>query len=161
MAVFRPRTRLVNFRLSEEEYQQLKESCASSGARSVSDYARAAVLKGANLFSPKAPGTNETEVYALATDPSLVLAASNALATSNGLDSPVGLSGVDPSRICLEACPLRWQRLEGSVQEIQQSLESLSQRLGLNAHSELASGQSKLIPLPSETRTQESSTNHG
>lgn len=44
MPVFRPRTRLVNFRLSEDEYQALKEICARSGARSVSDYARAAVL---------------------------------------------------------------------------------------------------------------------
>lgn len=47
MPVYRPRTRLVNFRLSEEEYQVLKETCALSGARSVSDYARSAVLTGA------------------------------------------------------------------------------------------------------------------
>ncbi len=47
MPVYRPRTRLVNFRLSEEEYQQLKETCARSGARSVSDYARSSVLAGA------------------------------------------------------------------------------------------------------------------
>jgi hypothetical protein len=47
LSVYRPRTRLVNFRLSVEEYQVLKETCARSGARSVSDYARAAVLTGA------------------------------------------------------------------------------------------------------------------
>ncbi len=47
MPVYRPRTRLVNFRLSEEEFQQLKETCARSGARSVSDYARSSVLSGA------------------------------------------------------------------------------------------------------------------
>lgn len=47
MPVYQPRTRLVNFRLSEEEYQVLRETCARSGARSVSDYARAAVLTGA------------------------------------------------------------------------------------------------------------------
>jgi hypothetical protein len=47
LPVYRPRTRLVNFRLSEEEYQQLKETCARSGARSVSDYARSSVLSGA------------------------------------------------------------------------------------------------------------------
>lgn len=46
MPVYRPRTRLVNFRLSEEEYQSLRETCARSGARSVSDYARSAVLTG-------------------------------------------------------------------------------------------------------------------
>ncbi len=46
MPVYRPRTRLVNFRLSEDEYQMLKDTCARSGARSVSDYARSAVLSG-------------------------------------------------------------------------------------------------------------------
>lgn len=46
MPVFSPRTRLVNFRLSEEEYQELKSSCSRSSARSISDYARAAVLSG-------------------------------------------------------------------------------------------------------------------
>ena len=44
MPVYRPRTRLVNFRLSEDEFLKLKDTCARSGARSVSDYARAAVL---------------------------------------------------------------------------------------------------------------------
>jgi len=44
LPVYHPRTRLVNFRLSEEEFQQLKQTCILSGARSVSDYARAAVL---------------------------------------------------------------------------------------------------------------------
>ncbi len=44
MPVLNPRTRLVNFRVSEDEFRRLKESCARAGARSVSDYARAAVL---------------------------------------------------------------------------------------------------------------------
>ncbi len=34
---------MVNFRLSEEEYQDLKELCMKTGARSVSDFARSAV----------------------------------------------------------------------------------------------------------------------
>ena len=46
MPVYRPRTRLVNFRLSEDEFLMLKDTCARSGARSVSDYARSAVLSG-------------------------------------------------------------------------------------------------------------------
>jgi hypothetical protein len=44
LPVLNPRTRLVNFRVSEDEFQRLKETCARSGARSVSDFARAAVL---------------------------------------------------------------------------------------------------------------------
>jgi len=52
LPVYRPRTRLVNFRLSEDEYELLKQTCARSGARSVSDYARAAVLSGASTASP-------------------------------------------------------------------------------------------------------------
>ncbi len=51
MAVTKPRNRLVNFRVSEEEFQNLREACLSGGARSISDFARSAVLStfgGAN-----------------------------------------------------------------------------------------------------------------
>jgi len=44
MSVLRPRNRLVNFRLSEDEFDRLKNSCAHSGARSISDFARSSVL---------------------------------------------------------------------------------------------------------------------
>jgi hypothetical protein len=44
MSVLKPRNRLVNFRLSEEEFQGLKAACETSGARSLSDFARSAVL---------------------------------------------------------------------------------------------------------------------
>lgn len=44
MAVTKPRNRLVNFRVSEEEFQNLREACLSGGARSISDFARSAVL---------------------------------------------------------------------------------------------------------------------
>ena len=44
MAVLRPRTRLVFFRMSEEEYQQFRDLCESRGARSLSDLARTAVF---------------------------------------------------------------------------------------------------------------------
>jgi hypothetical protein len=47
LPVLNPRTRLVNFRVSEDEFLYLKESCARSGARSISDYARSAVLNEA------------------------------------------------------------------------------------------------------------------
>ena len=43
MAVLKRRTRSVNFRLSEEEYELLHRVCAASGARSLSDLARSAV----------------------------------------------------------------------------------------------------------------------
>ncbi len=45
MAITKPRTKLVNFRLSEEEFQGLREASAQFGARSLSDFARCAVLK--------------------------------------------------------------------------------------------------------------------
>ena len=44
MAIYSPRTRLVNFRLSEDEYQTLKDAAFRQGARSISDFARAAIL---------------------------------------------------------------------------------------------------------------------
>jgi hypothetical protein len=40
MSVFTRRTRTVSFRLSEEEYKQLREVCIAHGIRSMSDFAR-------------------------------------------------------------------------------------------------------------------------
>jgi hypothetical protein len=37
------RTKLVSFRLSEEEYEQLSRACMATGARSISDFARTAL----------------------------------------------------------------------------------------------------------------------
>lgn len=45
MAVLRRRSRLVYFRVSEDEFQQLNDLCAASGARSISDLARQAIQK--------------------------------------------------------------------------------------------------------------------
>jgi uncharacterized protein (DUF1778 family) len=44
MPVPRPRTKLVNFRVSDEEYEALRSACTRHGARSISDFARLAVL---------------------------------------------------------------------------------------------------------------------
>jgi hypothetical protein len=51
MAIQKPRTRLVNIRLSEEEFASLQRATSESGARSISDFCRNAILKssgGAN-----------------------------------------------------------------------------------------------------------------
>ncbi|HWR52725.1 MAG TPA: hypothetical protein VN428_16565 [Bryobacteraceae bacterium] len=37
------KSRMISFRLSEDEYEALKGSCSQSGARSVSDLARSAM----------------------------------------------------------------------------------------------------------------------
>ena len=44
MAVLRSRSRLVTFRLDPEEYAALRRVCLSTGARSMSEFAREAVL---------------------------------------------------------------------------------------------------------------------
>jgi hypothetical protein len=44
MAVLISRSHLVTFRLSAEEFESLKATCTTEGARSLSDFARAAVL---------------------------------------------------------------------------------------------------------------------
>ncbi len=45
MTVFKRRTRMVNFRLSEDEYRDLRNVCIANGSRSVSDFARDAVCQ--------------------------------------------------------------------------------------------------------------------
>lgn len=43
--ILKPRNRLVNFRLTEEEFQSLQNATAAQNARSVSDFARSAVMR--------------------------------------------------------------------------------------------------------------------
>lgn len=45
MTVLKPRTRLISFRLSDEEYRELAGLCESRGARSLSEFLRSALLK--------------------------------------------------------------------------------------------------------------------
>jgi hypothetical protein len=45
MLVMKRRSRMVSIRLSDQEYDTLKNACASAGARSVSDVARDAILQ--------------------------------------------------------------------------------------------------------------------
>ncbi len=45
MAVSKPRSRIVSFRLSPEEYEAMRDRCISEGARSISDYARASACR--------------------------------------------------------------------------------------------------------------------
>lgn len=49
MAVVQPRTKLVNFRVSEDEFKSLKEATEAEGARSLSDHARNKVLGATNV----------------------------------------------------------------------------------------------------------------
>ena len=49
MGVLKRRTRLISFRLSDEEYEELLKITAARGARSISDFSRTALcqaLKG-------------------------------------------------------------------------------------------------------------------
>ncbi len=51
MSVYKPRSRMISIRLSDEEYVGLKRLCSATGARSVSDLAREAMrvlLNGVN-----------------------------------------------------------------------------------------------------------------
>jgi hypothetical protein len=45
MAAFKRRTRFIIFRLTEDEYKQLREACLKRGARTVSDFARTELLR--------------------------------------------------------------------------------------------------------------------
>ena len=56
MAVLKRRTRMVNFRLSEDEYENLRNLCLAAGARSISDFAREAVCR---CIIPRASASSE------------------------------------------------------------------------------------------------------
>jgi hypothetical protein len=52
MIVFKRKTRMVSFRISEEEYEYLRQHSLAQGARSVSDYARDTLFGSVDLKSP-------------------------------------------------------------------------------------------------------------
>ena len=45
MSVFKRRTKLVSFRVSDEEYEKLQGACVAEGARSISEFARSALQR--------------------------------------------------------------------------------------------------------------------
>ena len=45
MPVSKPRSRIVSFRLSPEEYEAMRDRCINQGARSISDFARASACR--------------------------------------------------------------------------------------------------------------------
>jgi hypothetical protein len=64
LAVLRRRTRIVSFRISEEEYQDLVNLCVMRQARSVSDFARFATFSQFEVNASKGkPETALREVY--------------------------------------------------------------------------------------------------
>ena len=48
MGVLKRRTRLISFRLSDEEYETLLATTAAQGARSISDFSRTALCQALN-----------------------------------------------------------------------------------------------------------------
>jgi hypothetical protein len=50
MAIGRRKSKIVTFRLSAGEYEALSETCNSSGARSISEFARMAVLDRSRMM---------------------------------------------------------------------------------------------------------------
>src|SRR5437763_1877592 len=65
MGVFKARTRIVSFRLSDEEYQSLKTLCVEQGAHSVSEYARAMTCGGLNDGPGATHGKFEADLQTL------------------------------------------------------------------------------------------------
>ncbi|MBY0502414.1 MAG: hypothetical protein K2X03_00790 [Bryobacteraceae bacterium] len=47
----------MNFRLTDEEFAYLREACGAQGARSISDFARSAVLRQADRSGSSEPST--------------------------------------------------------------------------------------------------------
>ena len=61
MAICQPRARLVNFRLSEREYDDLKKAAEDQSSRSISDFARCAILKHVAASRPALQITPEPQ----------------------------------------------------------------------------------------------------
>ena len=66
MVVFKRKTRMISFRLSEAEYQYLRTISESRGARSVSDYARDTLFR-ISQSARRPPAEIQAKVDKLAT----------------------------------------------------------------------------------------------
>jgi hypothetical protein len=64
MSGLKPRSRLVTFRLTEEEYGRLATVCARKGSPSISDFARAAILRTMDAQADR-EGPLDTQLAAL------------------------------------------------------------------------------------------------
>ena len=64
MAVLNKRQKIVSFRVSEEEYENLRVASENHGAHSISDYARLAACRNMRISEP--PDLRET-INSLAT----------------------------------------------------------------------------------------------
>src|SRR5712692_7030163 len=65
MSVLKRRTRMVNFRLSDDEYESLRSFCTTEGVRSISDFARSAVCRSLTNGSDFADEQLEVRVHEL------------------------------------------------------------------------------------------------
>jgi hypothetical protein len=65
MSVINPRNRLVNFRLSESEFESLRVACQAMGARSISEFARSAVLDKMSLHDAGGSDPGRSKVFQL------------------------------------------------------------------------------------------------
>lgn len=53
MALLKRRSRLVTFRVSNDELEAIQQCCLAVGARSVADFARVAALQKAHMMEPE------------------------------------------------------------------------------------------------------------
>ena len=87
MHVFKPRSRMISIRLSEDEYQGLRRLCAVTGARSVSDLARDAMnllLKGGTTADGLGARMDEVRTHMRALERKIDELPSRLVATAGG-----------------------------------------------------------------------------
>ncbi len=60
--ILKPKSRMISIRLSDEEYEGLKNLCMSQGARSVSDLARTAMNQMLHISSDPTNGGSSVEL---------------------------------------------------------------------------------------------------
>jgi hypothetical protein len=100
MAVLRRRTRIVSFRISEEEYQDLVNLCAMRQARSLSDFARLATF---SQFEAKTstgkPENTLREIYRKLGALDREVKRLAGLIEPRGLDSVPSLQAVESSQV--------------------------------------------------------------
>jgi len=108
VAVFKPRERLVYFRISEDEFRQFSSVCEQGGARSVSDLARNAVQRLLAEGDRHREGQElEEKMRVLENLIAAVTEQLQLLATSQVRGGAVGALGADGFHAAAEPAPAR------------------------------------------------------
>ena len=101
--VLNPRKRLVNFRVTDEEYQDLRLACLACGSRGISEFARQAIVEHCHRLDrtaslPMEPNNSQTAISSVSFHASLRRLIDELNALANRFSTPEPAEDLPPNK---------------------------------------------------------------